>query len=609
MVEQKLMDRKNSKRISVPRLLTPIALAIALAACTSSTPSRVSRGSDITAEPTLSSQEYLRRADTLQGSALNQALIMALKAANEEKNSLRSAELIQRIKTQPLTQTEQAEFLLAYAEHLTAEEKPLDALNILNFSQWWQLPQQQWIDYHSLRASIYEELGDYFSASREFISLTKYIDEDQKAAIGNQIWFNLSQYSKYEIGGLYADDNEYQLAGWLQLVTIKKELAGNIKQLKSSIEDWLANNMQHPAAKNVPNDIQEILELAIIEPKNAALLLPLTGKYEKQAKLIRDGFLYAMMEDEERGEDATLTIIDTNGKDSKQLASTIANKNVDFIVGPLVKSDIEQLQAELDGSVSMLALNIPDNIDQTLATCYLTLSPEQEVEQAAKHLFSEGFKYPLILVPKGALGERVAQAFANEWKRYSQNDADISYFTTRTQLQKEINAVLGITDSQSRIVQMERLVGAQLENQPRSRRDIDAIYVVAKSSELTLIKPFIEVAINPEAKSPKLFSDSRSNSDTKRQFEDLSGIVFSDIPMLIDGNAKLDAEIDRLWPDNSNSQKRLQALGMDAYTLINELPQMKVDPSYQVKGQVGELSLDEQCVVQRELSWAEHDAL
>ncbi len=43
---------------------------------------------------------------------------------------------------------------------------------------------------------------------------------------------------------------------------------------------------------------------------------------------------------------------------------------------------------------------------------------------------------------------------------------------------------------------MESQLGMGLESQPRSRRDIDAVYIVANSSELTLIKPFIEVAIN-----------------------------------------------------------------------------------------------------------------
>ncbi len=155
---------------------------------------------------------------------------------------------------------------------------------------------------------------------------------------------------------------------------------------------------------------------------------------------------------------------------------------------------------------------------------------------------------------------------------------------------------------------MEALLDIPLESQPRSRRDIDAVYIVAKSSELTLIKPFIEVAINPDTIPPKLFSNSRSNSSSK-QYEDLTGVTYSDIPLLIQPDAALEAEMAQLWPRNSNAEKRLQALGMDAYQLMEQLPQMKVVEGYSIEGKTGVLTIDEQCVVQREISWAEREAL
>lgn len=155
---------------------------------------------------------------------------------------------------------------------------------------------------------------------------------------------------------------------------------------------------------------------------------------------------------------------------------------------------------------------------------------------------------------------------------------------------------------------MQSLMQIKLEAQPRSRRDVDAVYIVARSTELTLIKPFIEVAINPDAKAPKLFSNSRSNSGGTA-YEDLTGIIYSDIPLLIDSDPTIAAEMSELWGQQSNMEIRLKALGMDAYQLIGELPQMKVIPGLSIRGQTGTLSIDENCVVQRELSWAERGAL
>jgi outer membrane PBP1 activator LpoA protein len=64
-----------------------------------------------------------------------------------------------------------------------------------------------------------------------------------------------------------------------------------------------------------------------------------------------------------------------------------------------------------------------------------------------------------------------------------------------------------------------------------------------------------------------------------------------------------------LWAEQSNMEVRLKALGMDAYKLIGELPQMKLVPGLSIRGQTGVLSLDNNCVVQRELSWTERGAL
>ncbi|MCO4788609.1 YraN family protein, partial [Vibrio cholerae] len=225
--------------------------------------------------------------------------------------------------------------------------------------------------------------------------------------------------------------------------------------------------------------------------------------------------------------------------------------------------------------------------------------------QAAKHLFTQGYRYPLILAPQNAYGERVVEAFNEEWRRYSKNKVAVNLFGDKRQLQRNINSIFGLQDSQQNIAQMESLLGMGLESQPRSRRDIDAVYIVANSSELTLIKPFIEVAINPDTRPPKLFSNSNSNTGG-RQYEDLSGVTYSDIPLLIQPAPSIKEQLTQIWPESSNAERRLQALGMDAYRLMVELPQMKIVEGYTIDGQTGVLSIDEQCVVQREISWAEH---
>ncbi|MDF2153308.1 penicillin-binding protein activator [Vibrio sp. CAU 1672] len=601
----------NHKRLSVPRLFTPVALAITLAAC--STAPRQPDSVDITLEPTQSVQNYMIQADSSEGSRQNDWLIMAAKAAIHA-NELEQAELlIKRLARQQLSEVQQAEWQLTRATLQQKQGQHQQLLQLLNFKPWWQLPARQWKDYHTLRADAYQSLDKAFAANRELVALSQYSSALEQNEISNRIWMNFASYSEYELTALQAEPNEEVLDGWRQLAIYAKTLTGNISQLKNSLEHWLEENPSHPAAVYTPEAIQKILALDIVKPTNTALLLPMTGKLATQGQLIRDGFLFAMMNDKARDPAATLTVIDTQAYSTSEIKQRLLAEQIDFIVGPLQKKNVELLHSQADPAqpqtvIPALALNIPEQIQPGLDLCYLTLSPEQEVAQAAKYLFSQGYQYPLILAPEGNYGQRVVEAFDQEWKKYSANTVTNSYFGNKRQLQKNINTIFGLQESQQRIAQMSSLMDLPLETQPRSRRDIDAVYIVARSSELTLIKPFIEVAINPDTTPPKLFSNSRSNSGGTT-YEDLTGVVYSDIPLLIEADPAIEAEMGQLWPEQSNMEKRLQALGMDAYKLMEELPQMKVVPGKTISGQTGILSIDQNCVVQRELSWAERGAL
>ncbi|MDV6252533.1 penicillin-binding protein activator [Vibrio sp. EA2] len=601
----------NHKRLSVPRILTPVALAITLAACSSGP--RQPDGVDVTLEPTRSVQNYMIQADSSEGSVQNDWLIMAAKAAIQANQFDQADLLITRLSRQQLSEVQQAEWQLARGTIQQKQGNYSQLLQLLNFKPWWKLPNDQWKDYYALRADAYQSLNQPFEANRELVMLGHYSSSPEQREISSRIWMNFGSYSEAELSSLRTEPNEEVLSGWLQLAIYSKAMSGNLSQLRNTLDRWLTENPSHPAAVYTPEEIQNILSLNIVKPNNTALLLPLTGKFAPQAQLIREGFMFAMMNDETRDDSTSVTVIDTHAYSADQIKQRLINENIDFVVGPLQKENVELLQTSIDGSaagptIPALALNIPEEIKPGSNICYLALSPEQEVAQAAKHLFNQGYNFPLILAPKGSYGERVVEAFNDEWNKYSSNKVATSYFGDKRQLQKDINDVFGLQESKQRIAQMQSLMKIKLETQPRSRRDVDAVYIVARSSELTLIKPFIEVAINPDAKPPKIFSNSRSNSGGAT-YDDLTGIIYSDIPLLIDPDPTVAAEMKELWAEQSNMEVRLKALGMDAYKLIGELPQMKLVPGLSVQGQTGVLSLDNNCVVQRELSWAERGAL
>lgn len=596
----------NPKRNSVTRLLTPIALALSIAACSSQppAPSYV----DFTQAPSASSETYIMRADTNQGGFANEWLILAFKAALEEQDYQKAQALSNRLSKQNLTTIQQAEWQLVRSQLNLAINQPEAAYLELNFNRTWPLSPTQWLQYHRLRADALTQLQRYFEASRELVALTQYAPIAEQKAINDEIWRNVDRYSPQQLSTFDIKADEEVLDGWVQLASYMKSLTGSLPQLQTSLRNWLAENPSHPAALYTPQAITDILQLEIATPQSTAILLPLTGKYGKQAQLVRDGFMIAMMNDKQRDPEAVFTIIDTNETTPTAIKQRLMANNVDFIVGPLIKENVEKLQnaqANAVAPIPALALNIPSELEASTMMCYLTLSPEQEVAQAAQHLKQNDYQYPLIIAPQGSLGDRAVAAFQKQWQTLSDNKVAVAQYSNRNQLQKTVNQVFGLQESQQRIAQMEALIDMKLENQPRSRRDIDSVYIVANSADLTLIKPFIEVAINPDAKQPQLFADSHSHT-SKRQYEDLTGVVYSDIPLLIEDPANLTAQLADLWPKSSNVELRLRALGMDAYALTKELPQLKAVQGYKVQGQTGQLSVGDNCVIQREISWAEY---
>lgn len=107
----------------------------------------------------------------------------------------------------------------------------------------------------------------------------------------------------------------------------------------------------------------------------------------------------------------------------------------------------------------------------------------------------------MVLAPGNSFGQRVSDAFIKQWQQLTGNTPAQRQFSSRQQIQKEIASVFGLTDSQARIDQMKQILGNNsLEGQPRSRRDTDAVYMIANINELTLLKPFIDVAVNPGVK-------------------------------------------------------------------------------------------------------------
>ena len=86
---------------------------------------------------------------------------------------------------------------------------------------------------------------------------------------------------------------------------------------------------------------------------------------------------------------------------------------------------------------------------------------------------------------------------------------------------------------------MKELIGNNtLEADFRSRRDIDAIYMISAAKDLVLLKPFLDVNFSVFADPVALYTTSRSrlSGNSTQSAQELNNLMISDIPWLMGTN-------------------------------------------------------------------------
>ncbi|KJF81172.1 penicillin-binding protein activator [Photobacterium angustum] len=582
------MPNFTHKRKSVSRLMAPVALAVILAGC--SAPNLYNQQApltDITAAAAQSSAAYLSKAQASKGAERINWEILALKAMIEEGKWQQADQQVTKLSQQSMSPLQIAEWQLARASIRYHQGQYQEALNSLNFQPSWQLTKSQYQRYYTFRAELLDQLNHKFQAARERSKLDFYLSSDQKAANWNNLWNDLSGYSNTQLSNVKIGSDEGVLKGWVELAMLKNSTSRQPGKLKDAVEQWLSQHPYHPANQYLPAELEAVMNLKAIKLDRVALLLPLSGRFAAQGKTVRDGFIDAMMDDADRSADTNLNIYDTDAESMASIMAKLQQNGTQFVVGPLRKNKISEFQQDNTTHINTLALNMPPEINSNHPNaCYFALSPEQGAEQAAEHIFSEGHRNPIVLVPSNSYGQRVSTAFNQEWTSLNSQPAQVATFGASDEIPQQIRQVFG------------RAPGSQT----------DAIYIVASKNELMTIKPFIEASLPPSGNPPQIYVSSRSNPDRKGYSPEIRGVEIGDIPLLVNPPASYMERFNQLWPNEGNTSVRLHAFGMDAYLLSNELPQLRAMSDYTTQGVTGKLSADGQCVIHRQIDWGKFTA-
>ena len=313
---------------------------------------------------------------------------------------------------------------------------------------------------------------------------------------------------------------------------------------------------------------------------------------------------------------AELKIYDTSAQPLDQVLAQVQQDGASIVVGPLLKNNVEALMKS-NTTLNVLALNQPEQVQNRANICYFALSPEDEARDAARHIHEQGKQAPLLLIPRSTLGDRVANAFAQEWQTLGGGVVLQQKFGSAYELRAGVNGGAGIALNGSPVSaslpqqQSVTIGGLTIPAPPTDAQisgggKVDSAYIVATPEEIAFIKPMIAMR-NGSQSGATLYASSRSAQGTAGpDFRlEMEGLQYSEIPMLAGSNPQLMQQALGAVR-NDYSLARLYAMGVDAWALANHFTQMRQVPGFELNGNTGDLTADQDCVINRKLSWLKY---
>ncbi|MGB3648554.1 MAG: penicillin-binding protein activator, partial [Desulfobulbales bacterium] len=399
-----------------------------------------------------------------------------------------------------------------------------------------------------------------------------------------------------------------ELAGWIELAIIVKK-SSPYPGTEQAVNNWRISNFSHPANAIVLEQI--IRETgSFLQPKRIAFLLPLTSSYGSAASAIRDGF--ETMNNEQVASSRYQVRYYDYGRDANATAlyyNQAINDGADIVVGPLGRQSIDSLLSSTTVNVPTVLLSPPsdeqNSVQQNLYQ--FSLSQELEAQQTAERAWLDGHRRGVILFPQTPIGERMASAFTD---RFSQLGGVIvssaSFSAEGSDYSSTVRQLLSVDRSDQRIAEMKNLLGGKITAEARRRQDIDFIFLTATSANARLIKPVLDFFY---AHDLPIYSTSRIFSGKLDPVNDadLERIRFPDMPWMIATNIELESLrtfLQGSWPGSQTSHNRLYGIGMDIFSILPRLERMRSNPQLYYQGLSGNLSIDEDGTIDRQMLWA-----
>jgi len=660
------VNRRNAGRF-VPVVLAGFILAACGVNQENQTPSA-------TLQPTTNqgSAYYLQQMQQSQDDSRSHWQLLAIRALLDEGKVTQAGQQLQQLPSQ-LSADQQVESHFLKADYAIKQKQFREAaqqLSALTVQGLNDTQRQRY--YHLIIDSAQGEAP--IDVLRAYIALQPHLVASAQQKNLDATWQTLVTIPQDQVGNITINANENILQGWLDLLGVYYQNRGDQDNLKHAVQDWQTRYPDNPASKILPAGLAQVMNLSVASTNTIALLLPLSGPGAVFSKAIEQGFEDArnghlassapatpdantvirapqttasttgdaavspsalaapVAADTATPESSSQTanipgtasantaaqikVYDTNGHPIDQLLQQAQQEGATLVVGPLLKEDVAKA-VTTQTSLNILALNEPTDLQNHPNVCYFALSPENEARDAAEHMWAQGKRSPVLLLPSNSLGDRVATAFTRQWQSLGGATVLRQTIGSESDLRSQINSNAGISLSGTPVTPAQSsnngavTVAGMTFDAPSAQPvaasgDVDSVYIVANQASLDLIKPLITMKIGSQSHVAFYANSLSSQAGAGPDFRfEMEGLQFSDIPLLSGANPSLKQQVTGQF-NQDYTLTRLYAMGVDAWTLANHFTPLRQQPGYQLQGNTGLLKATQNCVINRTLSWNQY---
>ena len=584
------------------RLSFSLLLATALLAGCSGQQTTTPQVVEKATAPEQSVASLLRQADTQPATPAAELRLQAARLLAQTGETERALDILSSIELGKLPPTLAFEVAKLTTLLSTGSEDPAEVLKLLDPQHFSTLSAQQQAELGQLRADAWLQQNDPVGAIRELVvSSLLTLDPEEQKRYHDQIWRLLQQTPIDSLKAAARDNNDYQEQGWFELALMLRS-SSDMASRQQALQQWEILWESHPALLLPPAGLLGIeMDGEQLQAQRIGVILPLSGDLAKPAAAIRKGIEAALSVNHRGGRPTPQLIMldSTNLADITPLLLQARQQSVDLLIGPLNPVLVNQLSTITQLDIPVLALNPAD--PGPSRPWQLELSSEHEARMVAHRALEEGHTRILIITPAAEWGDRVANVMQETLEASGGQVVGTLRYQAADNYNEQVGELLLTRQSAEREKKLRALVRHRLEFQERRRKDADAILLTALPDAARLIKPMLDYHF---ATNLPVYATSHvyeGYPDAMRDV-DLNGITFCDLPWLLQPPSEAHRLLSSSGEETLSRFGRLYALGVDTVNVYPWLPQLEQRPGTFLVGETGQLSMDTNKRLQRELS-------